>query len=94
MRLSEAPDRWSYEKPGLHQGPGWLLGRDYSACAAVKAKAPHPSPLPEGEGTDWGIFKNSADVKDLYRIHNRLGHSGRWTTPDTSVGSLSLGRGD
>ncbi|TMU75638.1 hypothetical protein FGA82_20540 [Pseudomonas fluorescens] len=56
----------------------------------ARSKAPHPNPLPEGEGTDWGILENCADVIDLYRIHNRLGHSGRCTTPDTSVGPLSL----
>ena len=25
---------------------------------------PHPSPLPEGEGTDWGILKNYADLNE------------------------------
>jgi len=25
----------------------------------------HPSPLPEGEGTDWGILKRFTDVKDM-----------------------------
>jgi len=27
------------------------------ALRIVWEKAPHPSPLPEGEGTDWGILK-------------------------------------
>jgi len=26
------------------------------ALRIVWEKAPHPSPLPEGEGTDWGIL--------------------------------------
>ena len=28
-------------------------------------KAPHPNPLPEGEGTDWGMLVNYADLKML-----------------------------
>ncbi|OJT51194.1 hypothetical protein EGJ55_05750 [Pseudomonas moraviensis] len=35
-------------------------------------------------------MKNSTDVKDFFRIHNRLGRSGRCKTPDTSVGPLYL----
>ena len=38
---------------------------------------PHPSPLPEGEGADRTILKSYADLKVLYRIHNRLNASGR-----------------
>ncbi|PMW93581.1 hypothetical protein C1X59_29660 [Pseudomonas sp. FW215-R2] len=53
-------------------------------------KPPHPNPLPEGEGTDWGIFTKYTDLKLLYRIHNRLDLSGRRTAQDNSVGSLSL----
>ncbi|TKJ71166.1 hypothetical protein PspCFBP13508_17035 [Pseudomonas sp. CFBP13508] len=33
--------------------------------------SPHPSPLPEGEGTDWGIFESYTDLNVLLRIHNR-----------------------
>jgi hypothetical protein len=29
-------------------------------------KAPHPSPLPGGEGTECGIFQNYTDVKKHY----------------------------
>ncbi|TKJ71366.1 hypothetical protein PkoCFBP13504_29140 [Pseudomonas koreensis] len=36
-----------------------------------KSKAPHPSPLPEGEGTDWGILRICTDLNVLYRIYNR-----------------------
>ncbi len=28
-------------------------------------KAPHPSPLPKGEGTDWGMLQSSADLNVL-----------------------------
>lgn len=28
-------------------------------------KLPHPSPLPKGEGTDWGMLTNFADLKEL-----------------------------
>jgi hypothetical protein len=31
----------------------------------IKA-TPHPNPLPEGEGTECGIFQNYANVKKLY----------------------------
>ncbi|CAI8879924.1 hypothetical protein EMIT0347P_40129 [Pseudomonas sp. IT-347P] len=41
-------------------------------------------------GLIWGKLENFADVIDLYRIHNRLGHSGPRIAPDTSVGPLSL----
>jgi hypothetical protein len=37
------------------------------------------------------MLKRYAELKVFLRIHNRLGLSGRCTTPDTSVGSLSLG---
>jgi hypothetical protein len=63
----------------------------------VRAESgPHPNPpetsdRPEVEGTEWGILTQYADVKDLCRIHNRLGLSGRCMTPDTSVSPLSLG---
>jgi hypothetical protein len=36
------------------------------------------------------MLKGYADLIVLYRIHNRLGFSGRCMTPDTSVGPLSL----
>jgi len=55
-----------------------------------REKAPHPSPLPEGEGTEWGIFKSYTDLSEFQRIHNRHILSGRWIMPDTSVSSLSL----
>ncbi|CAI8829888.1 hypothetical protein EMIT0P265_20290 [Pseudomonas zeae] len=42
-------------------------------------KAPHPNPLPEGEGTEWGMLKKYADLNVLHRIHNRLVLSGRCT---------------
>jgi hypothetical protein len=47
-------------------------------------------PLPPGEG--WGEGWVSKRYAGLYllRIHNRLVFSGRCTTPDTSVSSLSL----
>jgi len=57
---------------------------------ALNFKNPHPSPLPEGEGTDPGMLKKHADLNLLYRFHNRLGRSGRYTTPDPSVGPLYL----
>ncbi|PYC23284.1 hypothetical protein DMX02_09580 [Pseudomonas jessenii] len=63
----------------------------WSFRARSKAPHPHPNPLPEGEGTDRGIFERYTDLKVMLGIHNRLDHSGRCTTPDTSVGSLSLG---
>ncbi len=28
----------------------------------AKSKAPHPSPLPEGEGTDWGVLRKCAEL--------------------------------
>ncbi|TKJ85930.1 hypothetical protein PkoCFBP13504_08070 [Pseudomonas koreensis] len=57
-------------------------------------KAPHPSPLPEGEGTDWGIFENYADVKLLYRIHSRLDISSRCTSREQlSQSPLQQGEG-
>lgn len=28
-------------------------------------KPPHPSPHPKGEGTDWGMLTNFADLKEL-----------------------------
>jgi hypothetical protein len=37
------------------------------------------------------MFEGYADLIEIYRIHNRRGISGRCITPDTSVGSLSLG---
>jgi hypothetical protein len=36
------------------------------------------------------MLKRYADLKVFLRIHNRLGLSGRCTTPDTSVSPLSL----
>jgi hypothetical protein len=36
------------------------------------------------------MLKRYADLKVFLRIHNRHNFSGRCTTPDTSVGSLSL----
>jgi hypothetical protein len=51
---------------------------------------PHPSPLPEGEGADPGIFEKYIDLEMLSRIHNRLGLAGRCMTQDTSVSPLSL----
>jgi hypothetical protein len=69
------------EKSGLGVvSRNWLFSRG----------GPHPSPLPKGEGTEWGIFKNYTDLKVIGRIHNRLGISGRRMTQYTSVGSLSL----
>ncbi|PWB30177.1 hypothetical protein DCO47_20410 [Pseudomonas sp. NDM] len=53
-------------------------------------KPPHPSPLPEGEGADPGIFAKHTDLKWLYRIHSRLGLSGRCMTQDILVSPLSL----
>jgi hypothetical protein len=52
--------------------------------------ARHLGQLPRGEGTEWGMLKRYAELKVFLRIHNRLGLSGRCTTPDTAVGSLSL----
>ncbi|PYC11262.1 hypothetical protein DMX02_30720 [Pseudomonas jessenii] len=36
------------------------------------------------------MLQKYTDLKLLYRIHNRLDHSGRCRTPDTSVGPLYL----
>jgi hypothetical protein len=36
------------------------------------------------------MLKRYADLKVFLRIHNRHSLSGRCTTPDTSIGSLSL----
>ncbi|KAB2517865.1 hypothetical protein F8N49_23785 [Pseudomonas sp. GXM4] len=58
----------------------------------ARSKAPHPSPLPEGEGTDRGIFERYTDLKVMLGIHNRCDFSGRCTPQDTSVGPLSLSR--
>jgi hypothetical protein len=35
------------------------------------------------------MLKKYIDLSDFCRIHNQLGFSGRCTTPDTSVSSLS-----
>jgi hypothetical protein len=37
----------------------------------AKTKAPHPNPLPEGEGTDRGVWGRYADVK--VRVELRIG---------------------
>jgi hypothetical protein len=36
------------------------------------------------------VSRRSTDLNAPYKIHNQLGFSGRCTTPDTSVSSLSL----
>ncbi|PYB95691.1 hypothetical protein EGJ55_11660 [Pseudomonas moraviensis] len=36
---------------------------------------PHPSPLPEGEGTDWGLLEKFSDLNVQCRIRNRPGIS-------------------
>jgi len=56
----------------------------------VLKRYPRPSPLPEGEGAEWGIFKKYADLKGPCRIHNRLVFSGRCIAKDASVNPLSL----
>ncbi len=38
-------------------------------AAAFELKAPHPSPLPEGEGTDRGVWASYTDVK--YRAEHK-----------------------
>ncbi|AZZ77137.1 hypothetical protein CCX46_18965 [Pseudomonas sp. RU47] len=48
------------ERPGLHSHAERGNDQQNPPCAGfclAARKAPHPSPLPEGEGTDWGIFK-------------------------------------
>ena len=53
---------------------------------------PHPSPLPEGEGTERGILAQYTDLHALYRIHHRHELSVRRRTEDNGGRSLSLGR--
>ena len=38
-------------------------GQLADAAHGRKAKAPHPSPLPEGEGTDRGVWLKYADLR-------------------------------
>jgi hypothetical protein len=66
------------------------IQRRGSALLNPELDGPHPSPLPEGEGTEWGMVQGYADLILLYRIHNRLVLSGRCQTSDASVGPLSL----
>ncbi|OJT52407.1 hypothetical protein BSZ28_08825 [Pseudomonas moraviensis] len=62
-------------------------------------KAPHPNPLPKGEGTDWGMLEIDADLSALHRIQScdsnqkRCGLSGRCITGDTSPQPSPSGRG-
>ncbi|PWB38162.1 hypothetical protein DCO47_00195 [Pseudomonas sp. NDM] len=44
-----------------------MVSRNWS----FSGSGPHPSPLPKGEGTDWGILKRYTDLKVIWRIHNR-----------------------
>ncbi|CAI8709223.1 hypothetical protein EMIT0347P_110021 [Pseudomonas sp. IT-347P] len=71
----------------------WQSAGVYQRDLSLKRKAPHPSPLPEGEGTDPGMLERYTDLNLLGRIHSRLDHSGRCIASATSVGPLSLGRG-
>ena len=64
-------------------GVVWLRCLAWDGC-------PHPSPLPEVEGTDWGLLRISADLKNLCRIHNRLDRSGRRIYRYNPVSPLSL----
>ncbi|PNB47462.1 hypothetical protein C1X29_23310 [Pseudomonas sp. GW456-12-10-14-LB2] len=50
---------------------GWCGGSGLEIGGSPE-KPPHPSPLPEGEGTDWGMLQRCIDLILLYRIHNRL----------------------
>ncbi|MCP1484870.1 hypothetical protein J3D48_001183 [Pseudomonas fluorescens] len=36
--------------------------RDIAGFFLPAEKTPHPSPLPEGEGTDWGMLQRYADL--------------------------------
>ena len=45
--------------------PGVAAGRvDLCAGGGTRSKAPHPSPRPEGEGTDRVILKSLGNLKD------------------------------
>ncbi|POA42711.1 hypothetical protein C1893_28995 [Pseudomonas sp. MPR-ANC1] len=49
------------ELPGIFLCCGF---RSWRRCLFKRRflRAPHPSPLPQGEGTDWGIFEKYSDL--------------------------------
>jgi len=50
----------------LARQPVWRLwGESSEVSVCVEIACPHPSPLPEGEGTDWGIFESYVDLNGL-----------------------------